>query len=84
MFGLPVVVRPDRGAAFASGLMASIRQLPGIRMWDSSAAGDAQHHSLLENKHKIMDTKLDMAMNNGDINSAHDLDFYNYICSYGP
>ena len=76
MFGLPAVIRSDKGAAFATGLMASIRQLLGIRLWDSFAAGDAQHHSQLENKHKILDTTLDMAMNKCDLNSDHDLDFY--------
>ena len=78
MFGLPAVIRSDQGAAFASELMASVRSLLGIKTWDKSAAGDVQHHALLENQHKVLDSTLDMAMNKGDhdLNSEHDLQFY--------
>ena len=75
-FGLPAVFRSDRGAAFASNLMASVRAILGIREWDSSCAEDAQHHSLIENKHKVLDATLDMAFNKGDIQDFDDLEFY--------
>ena len=75
-FGLPTVFRSDRGAAFASHLMAAVRAILGVRQWDSSCADDAQHHSLIENKHKVLDATLDMAFNKGDIQSADDLEFY--------
>ena len=55
------------GAAFASNLMASVRAIMGVRQWDSSCVDDAQHHSLIENKHNGLDTTLDMAFNKGDI-----------------
>ena len=76
ILGLPAVIRSDRGSAFASKLMAAVRSLLGIKEWDASAAGDAQHHSLLENKHKTLDSTLDMAMNKGDLTSATELEFY--------
>ena len=75
-FGLPAVFRSDRGAAFASSLMASVRAILGVREWDSSCADDAQHHSLIENKHKVLDATLDMAFNKGDIQNFDDLEFY--------
>ena len=55
-FGIPTVFRSDRGAAFASNLVASVRAIMGVRLWDSSCADDAQHHSRIENKHKVLDT----------------------------
>ena len=75
-FGLPKVFRSDRGAAFASSLMAAVRAILGVREWDSSCADDAQHHSLIENKHKVLDATLDMAFNKGDIQDFDDLEFY--------
>ena len=56
--------------------MAAVRAILGVRQWDSSCADDAQHHSLIENKHKVLDATLDMAFNKGDIQSADDLEFY--------
>ena len=75
-FGIPTVFRSDRGAAFASHLMAAVRAIMGVRMWDSSCADDAQHHSLIENKHKVLDATLDMAFNKGDIQQPDDLETY--------
>ena len=75
-FGLPTVFRSDRGAAFASHLMSAVRAVLGVRQWDSSCADDAQHHSLIENKHKVLDATLDMAFNKGDIQNEDDLEFY--------
>lgn len=76
IMGMPAVFRSDRGSAFASDLMHQVRKLLGIKLWDSSAAGDAQHHSLLESKHKALDSTLDMAYNKGDILGPIDLEFY--------
>ena len=75
-FGLQAIFRSDRGAAFASHLMAAVRAVLGVRQWDSSCADDAQHHSLIENKHKVLDATLDMAFNKGDIQDYDDLEFY--------
>ena len=75
-FGLPTVFRSDRGAAFASHLMSAVRAVLGVRQWDSSCADDAQHHFLIENKHKVLDATLDMAFNKGDIQNEDDLEFY--------
>ena len=75
-FGLPAVFRSDCGAAFASHRMASVRAVLGVRQWDSPCADNAQHHSLLENKHKVLDAMLDMAFNKGDIQDSDDLEFY--------
>ena len=77
-FGLPAVFRSDRGAAFASHLilMAAVRAVLGVRQWDSSCADGAQHHSLIENKHKVLGATLDMAFNKGDIQGPDDLEFY--------
>ena len=75
-FGLPAVFCSDRGAAFASSLMASVLAILGVREWDSSCADDAQHHSLIENKHTVLDATLDMAFNKGDIQDFDDLEFY--------
>ena len=74
--GLPAVFRSGRGAAFASHLMAAVRAVLGVRQWVSSCADDAQHHSLIENKHKVLDATLDMAFNKGDIQGSDDLEFY--------
>ena len=74
-FGLPAVFRSDCGAAFASSLMASVRAILGVREWDSSCSNDAQHHSRIENKHKVLDARLDMAFNKGDIQNFDDLEF---------
>ena len=70
------VFRPDRGAAFASNLMASVRAILGVREWDSSCADDAQHHSLIENKHTVLGATLDMTFNKGDIQDFDDLELY--------
>ena len=43
---------------------------------DPSCADDAQHHSLIEYKHKVLDGTLDMAFNKGDIQNFDDLEFY--------
>ena len=43
---------------------------------DPSCADDAQHHSLIENKHKVLDATLDMAVNKADIQNFDDLEFY--------
>ena len=67
--------RSDRGAAFASHLMSAVRAVLGVRQWDSSCADDTQHHSLIENKHKVLDATLDMAFNKGDIQNEDDLEF---------
>ena len=74
--GLPAVLRSDPGAAFASSLMASMRAILGVREWDSSCPDDAQHHSLIENKHTVLDATLDMAFNKGDIQDFDDLEIY--------
>ena len=34
-FGIPTVFRSDRGAAFASNLMASVRAVMGVRQWQT-------------------------------------------------
>ena len=47
-----------------------------MRQWDSSCPDDAQHHSLIKNKHKVLDATLDMAFNKGDIQNEDDLEFY--------
>ena len=47
-----------------------------MREWGLSRADDAQHHSLIENKHTAPDSTLDMAFNKGDIQNFDDLEFY--------
>ena len=72
--GVPHSIRSD--GAFGSEVLAAVRSLLGIKEWDSSSPNDPKHHSLLEHKHKKLDTILNDAFNKGDINGPYALKFY--------
>ena len=74
LYGVPHSIRSD--GAFGSEVLAAVRSLLGIKEWDSSSPNDPKHHSLLEHKHKKLDTILNDAFNKGDINGPYALKFY--------
>jgi len=73
-FGVPHSIRSD--GAFGAEVLTAVRSLLGVKEWDSSSPNDPKHHSLLEHKHKKLDTVLNDAFNKGDINGPRDLKFY--------
>ena len=74
MFGVPSSIRSD--GAFGSEVLTAVRSLLGIKNWNPSSPNDPKHHSLLEHKHKVLDTILNDAFNKGDIQSPQQLKFY--------
>jgi hypothetical protein len=67
-YGFPEVIRSDKGSGFASEVFAVFRALSGVREWDSSASDNPTHHSLIENKHKILTDIIEQAEERGDLN----------------
>ena len=67
--GIPHVIRSDKHGAFASDTFAAFRQLFGVRVWDCSAPNNPTHHSLVENKHKILQDQLIQGKEKGDLNA---------------
>ena len=74
LFGVPRSIRSD--GAFNSEVISAVSQLIGIKELDFSSPNDPKHHSLLEQKHKTLDTILNDAYSKGDINGPSDLKFY--------
>jgi len=74
LFGVPRSIRSD--GAFDSEVISAVSQLIGIKELDFSSPNDPKHHSLLEHKHKTLDTILNDAYDKGDINSPTDFKFY--------
>ena len=74
LFGVPSSIRSD--GAFDSEVISAVSRLIGIRDLDFSSPNDPKHHSLLEHKHKTLDTILNDAYDKGDINSPTDFKFY--------
>ena len=66
-------MKSDNGSAFVAELMQAYRTMMGVKRWNFSAADDPTHHSLLENKHKVLDDVLMTAHRKGDIKSEEDL-----------
>ena len=75
-FGIPKIIKSDNGSAFVAELMQAYRTMMGVKRWNFSAADDPTHHSLLENKHKVLDDVLMTAHRKSDIKSEDDLRFY--------
>jgi site-specific DNA-cytosine methylase len=67
-YGYPLVIRSDKGSGFASQVFAIFRSLSGVKLWDHSATDNPTHHSLVENKHKVLDDILIQAEQRGDLN----------------
>ena len=75
-FGIPMVFRSDRGAAFTSELMRQVSNAMGVQGWDLSAPDNPTHHSGVERRNRVMEHFLDVGISKGDITRAAALERY--------
>ena len=75
-FGVPMVFRSDRGAAFTSELMQQVSRALGVQGWDLSAPDNPTHHSGVERRNRVMEHFLDVGISSGDITSVATLERY--------
>ena len=75
-FGIPMMFRSDRGAAFTSELMRMVSKAMGVHGWDLSAPSNPTHHSGVERRNRVMEHFLDVGISNGDITSPAALERY--------
>ena len=61
-YGVPAVIRSDNGSAFVANMMDAVRRILGVKAWDFSCTNNPTHHSLIEVRHKTLDTVLNTAV----------------------
>jgi len=69
-YGVPAVIRSDNGSAFVANMMDAVRRILGTQAWNFSCTNNPTHHSLLEVRHRILDTVLNTAYEKGDLSSS--------------